>query len=741
MKRKYFLFTVLMLLGCSNTNNSSILSNTSSTVNNTSSTSSSKNDEKLTKEFVVNKLNDTINKSYTLSYSYEGISYDDTYVPNSYYYNGMNNVGVLLANLYGDETYAYDYNINNNKVEITNQAYGINGLQGQTSLSYASLGLNDYSNLLDCLEVTEDGIKLEESNYIKMLTYAINDANDFHYIIFNKVDDNLTFDFYYDNQLYDGYSYILKDIGSASNLIVDNYLKEMVKYTNNGVASKDTFNSSKINISGSIKYIGMMGNKTLEEISNTRIINSEVTNYELSSTSNDISYKQYFMEDSENKIYKVGLNGANLPINSLTELSSEELFPSKLFFLEDTFLIDGFSETYAYFGSNSNRVISYLLPNMSSIVLDAWVTQIQFIISNNKITKFSFVTDFYSYDNNYGYFIGEFSISNDGEISITNQIEKDGEEDKINLLLNKLKENNANYTIESNTFSIENNNLIPTNEKHIINYIDDVYFDGNYRINSDGSLVMQFANGYIMYNEKVYSFRYDASIKKVDNVKETSYTSIGEAILSLKAEVLDFELDNTLIINKNVTEIKDNVGMLEQTGLIDPSSLKFILNEDLDSIEKITYLYGNAYTSAYVEANITYGEAFIDESIIEDLIDKIPNDIDIEELYLKDFDDVAVLEIYEYLRDEYLGDKANYVPYISGIENCVEIIWLGDYPEGYQYLINDAPSDYLDKFKEALVVVYGYTQVNENEYINEETGLKIQISKDMDYQQIYIISI
>ena len=31
--------------------------------------------------------------------------------------------------------------------------------------------------------------------------------------------------------------------------------------------------------------------------------------------------------------------------------------------------------------------------------------------------------------------------------------------------------------------------------------------------------------------------------------------------------------------------------------------------------------------------------------------------------------------------------------------------------------------------------------VNENEYINEETGLKIQISKDMDYQQIYIISI
>ena len=114
---------------------------------------------------------------------------------------------------------------------------------------------------------------------------------------------------------------------------------------------------------------------------------------------------------------------------------------------------------------------------------------------------------------------------------------------------------------------------------------------------------------------------------------------------------------------------------------------------------------------------------------------------DIKELYMKDVEDEYVKEIYQYLYDYLLGEKADYIPYVPGIENCLDIIWLSDNPEGYQYLMNDAPSDYLDTFKLALESIYGYTKISETEYINNKTGLKIEIQIDMGYVQIYITSI
>lgn len=745
MERKYLLLITLVLMGCGSSNNSSNSSKVSNSSSKSSltflSTSTSSKNEKISKDFVVNKLSETINKSYTLNYSFENIVYNDVYVPNLYYYNDLYNSGSLLANLYGNNIFAYDFNIEENEVNITNQSYGMNGLQGQTSLGYASLGLNDYDDLINYLEVTDIGVKLSEKTYINMLTYAINDSNSFDYIIFNKVDDNLTFEFYYQDQVYDGYSYVLKDIGSASFKTIDEYLAKESKFKDNGLLAKDTFKVDKKTIQGDISYDSLLGFNEWEEIKNTRIENNAGVNYELVSTSNDVSYRQLFTKNSQDEIYKIGLNGKNEMINSLTELKEEELFPQELEFLKDTFLLDSKTGTYIYLGNNSNGVISYLLPNMSSIVTDAWVTQIQFIIKDNQITSFIFETDYYALENNSGYFIGLFNVTNDGNINNSISIEADGEEVEINKLFDKLIGEDANYTIESNSYGEENGKLILLNEKHVINYVNNVYFDANYRINNDKSLTMQFANGYTVHNEIVYSFRYDAINKVIDNVKETSFTSIGEAILSLGAEVLDFEGSNILKINENVTEIKDNVGMLEQGGLIDPSTLKFHLNSDLDSIEKIVYKYGNAYTSAYVEAKVSYGNALIETTILEDLKNKLPKDLEVEEFYMKDSDNDTVLEIYGYLKDEYLGEKADYIPYIPGIEGAIDVIWLNDYPEGYQYLMSIAPSDYLDTFKLALESIYGYIKINETTYVNNKTGLEIEIQIDIGYVQIYITSI
>ena len=52
-----------------------------------------------------------------------------------------------------------------------------------------------------------------------------------------------------------------------------------------------------------------------------------------------------------------------------------------------------------------------------------------------------------------------------------------------------------------------------------------------------------------------------------------------------------------------------------------------------------------------------------------------------------------------------------------------------------------APSDYLDTFKLALESIYGYIKINETTYVNNKTGLEIEIQIDMGYVQIYITSI
>ena len=59
------------------------------------------------------------------------------------------------------------------------------------------------------------------------------------------------------------------------------------------------------------------------------------------------------------------------------------------------------------------------------------------------------------------------------------------------------------------------------------------------------------------------------------------------------------------------------------------------------------------------------------------------------------------------------------------------------FPEGYQYLIADAPEGYLDNFVAALTSVYGYTKVSDTVYVNAEVGLQIELKEDTGYQQFY----
>ena len=111
--------------------------------------------------------------------------------------------------------------------------------------------------------------------------------------------------------------------------------------------------------------------------------------------------------------------------------------------------------------------------------------------------------------------------------------------------------------------------------------------------------------------------------------------------------------------------------------------------------------------------------------------------VEVEATYMKDAEDSYVVTIYYDLYDYLLGEKADYIPYIAGIESSIDIIWNDEYPEGYQYVIADAPEDYLGNFVSALTSVYGYTKVSDTVYVNSEIGLQIELKEDSGYQQFY----
>lgn len=699
-------------------------------------TSSSSESENITIDFVVNKLNETINNSYTLNYGYQGVLFNDVFVPNSYYYNDLYKQGKMLANLFGNNEYLFDFEILNNEVNITNQSYNETGFQGVKELTNINLSDYNYDSIRSELSLTSKGIKLDNQEIVNFFTMVINDVNTFDYIIFNKYQGDLTIDFYYEDTLYDGYSYILKNVGNSSNEVVEEYLLDLKKLTINGSSAINTFDESNIVIDGDINYISNGERTNFESLSNIKIEHNDMTKYKLESISNGVSYKQYYTFDG-NEFKKVGLDGMNKLVSSSLDIVEEEIFPNTALFMKDCYLID---DEYIYLGSKANEVIDCLLVNSSSIIIDAWIKEIRFKISNNKIESFTFKTFDTTLNEQYVYFEGRFNLLNNGIIEDLSLLSPSKDDNKIKELLNSISSPSSNYILESTSYTNESKTELAAFEKHIINYVDGVYFDANYRINNDSSLTMQFGNGYSLYNDKVYSFRYDVTLDKVDNVRETEYSSIQEAVLSLASDVLYID-NNKIKVNSLVTDVGNNVRMLEQSMLIDPSTLEFSFNDN--QINKITYKYGNSYTTCYIEANITYNEAFIDERILTKLEEAYPKNVtSVEELYLNDSENENVISLYNDLYEFGYGDKANYIPFIPGIENSIEILWLNyDYPEGYQYIIDLAPQNYLDIFKDALVNVYGYKKINDNNYINNTTGLKLIIDEDFEYQQFYFVII
>ena len=371
MKKEIPIVLLLSILisGCNNStsnssNISSVNSGTSSLEQSSSDvsskeisspieTSSSSESGDITIDFVVNKLNETTNNSYTLNYGYQGVLFNDVFVPNSYYYNDLYKQGKMLANLFGNNEYLFDFEILNNEVNITNQSYNETGFQGVKELTNINLSDYNYDSIRSELSLTSKGIKLDNQEIVNFFTMVINDVNPFDYIIFNKYQGDLTIDFYYEDTLYDGYSYILKNVGNSSNEVVNEYLLDFKKLTINGSSAINTFNESNIVIDGDINYISNGERTNFESLLNIKIEHNDMTKYKLESISNGVSYKQYYTFDG-NEFKKVGLDGMNKLVSLSLDIVEEEIFPNTALFMKDCYLID---DEYIYLGSQANEVI------------------------------------------------------------------------------------------------------------------------------------------------------------------------------------------------------------------------------------------------------------------------------------------------------------------------------------------------------------------------------------------------
>ena len=112
--------------------------------------------------------------------------------------------------------------------------------------------------------------------------------------------------------------------------------------------------------------------------------------------------------------------------------------------------------------------------------------------------------------------------------------------------------------------------------------------------------------------------------------------------------------------------------------------------------------------------------------------------VEVSATYMKDAEDHWVYEMYNEFKNSSLGEKADYIPYVAGVESSIDLYWPEDEPEGYYHSISDAPEGYVDNFKALLTSVYGYTMTSENVYVNEEVGLQIQLVEEDGYQYYYI---
>lgn len=713
--------------------------------------------ELTTKELIFKHLNDLKNGNFTLSYEISSIKYEDV-VTSKYYYVSYLNLGAILLNTYGENTYSYDFEIANNKVNIKGQSFN----EEYTSQKVTDLNKGNAlrnlpkftsTNVLNSEENIDSEFIISDENIINIFSAQL----DFYGIKRVKIslnsDKDLVLEFQdYDKEIDDYYTIdvggkvTVKNIGNSKIDIVENYVNSFKKPAESLLnKANNLFNNVSFVSTISDVTLAGGGNLTALEVKKTNldIYNNYVSieDFEDGTKTSSLTYKRV---DETGTLKKVGVNAKNELIEEETTKNYSEFgFVSKNDFELDKFVkLYDTDTSYTYVGEDASR-LAYSITQDSKIY--SWKCQeIKVTLDESgSVSEMNFYTGILldKDTNDYFYRWINTKVLKEPNIIEENTKKSPSKDDKeIKDMLNNIKNDDSTFVVKTidaawdgtrETYFIKGSNFIlkPT---YVISGENKTFEKSEYE-------------GFYQKDGTIYKFNY-----KEDNTVQLIGEPIKDKTLKdfinfdISSEVLFKKDENTLVTYSDIVNIGSTIGFSLNPLTIDPSTFEMKISDN--KISNITYSYGLSTE----EISFSYESTAINETLKANLEKAIKGSAG-ETGTFKTWDQIAPLSktAYDGLVEQYGEEFAKKVPYfpvtdISAFNNDFDA-WYDNYSDENNpfFKITFASSydaTYVEGYKK-YIKGFGFTTTDNKTFFNPDSTLKIVImaeSEDEDASTAFL---
>lgn len=706
----------------------------------TSSDSSSSSETDASKQTILKLLKDLKTQSYTLSYTINGMSYDDV-ITDEYFYIGYLNTGSLLLNTISATTkYAYDFRITDSKFVLKGQSFNEEyTLQGQTELKKYNF-LKDLNVLESDIEESDGTYEIYDSTIVEAFTNQLDFSGIDHLELkLNKYDDLIVRLMAFDqvtNKFYcpDAGEITINNIGVSSLTIVDDFIKNYKMPTT-------TLSGKGDNLFKNVSYVSAIYDFILDDnvayqikttnldISNNyvRIVDTTIDN-----VSNSYTFE---VEDDKETLNIVGVDGTN----SIVKQKTTKKYQDFGFINKDGFELDKFAKLsnddtyYSYLGDNASN-IAYSITQDSQIY--EWKVQdIKAIEENGKIVQLDFFTGILQDRTTGKYFYRWINTKVlDTPNNIENIIQKTPSENdvQINNILSHLNQDNSIFKVTQTDTAWEGTRKIEYTKGN------GFYLKKYLVINGDETASFErLAEGYYEKDGKIYSFTFDENNNVTIN-KNPSSKSWKEIVgFNISSSVLKLN-DNKLTSYGDIINIGSSLAFVDNPLTIDPSSVEFTIEND-----KIVSL-DCAYTGGLENITFAYDEQTLDASLKKALDDKInPSSQDALKTWNDYESDTIILALIKAYGEEF----ANKVPYLYSEKlkndgNTFDGYYYNYEEEPYYFIItlNVIDYEYSNEYK-AYLLALGYSEASTNVFVKDDIKIEIVNNEDnCEFLHIYKIA-
>lgn len=706
----------------------------------TSSDSSSSSETDASKQTILKLLKDLKTQSYTLSYTINGMSYDDV-ITDEYFYIGYLNTGSLLLNTISATTkYAYDFRITDSKFVLKGQSFNEEyTLQGQTKLKKYNF-LKDLNVLESDIEESDGTYEIYDSTIVEAFTNQLDFSGIDHLELkLNKYDDLIVRLMAFDqvtNKFYcpDAGEITINNIGVSSLTIVDDFIKNYKMPTT-------TLSGKGDNLFNNVSYVSAIYDFILDDNVAYQI---KTTNLDISNnyvrivdtTTDNVSNSYTFeVEDDKETLNIVGVDGTN----SIVKQKTTKKYQDFGFINKDGFELDKFAKLsnddtyYSYLGDNASN-IAYSITQDSQIY--EWKVQdIKAIEENGKIVQLDFFTGILQDRTTGKYFYRWINTKVlDTPNNIENIIQKTPSEDdvQINNILSHLNQDNSIFKVTQTDTAWEGTRKIEYTKGN------GFYLKKYLVINGDETTSFErLAEGYYEKDGKIYSFTFDENNNVTIN-KNPSSKSWKEIVgFNISSSVLKLN-DNKLTSYGDIINIGSSLAFVDNPLTIDSSSVEFTIEND-----KIVSL-DCAYTGGLENITFTYDEQTLDASLKKALDDKInPSSQDALKTWNDYESDTIILALIKAYGEEF----ANKVPYLyseklKNDKNTFDGYYYNYEEEPYYFIItlNVIDYEYSNEYK-AYLLALGYSEASTNVFVKDDIKIEIVNNEDnCEFLHIYKIA-